>query len=290
MKSLVGEEPMDGQPTAEAGVLQQERAEMVHAALAELSMDYRQILVLREIDGCRYDEIAEILDLPVGTVRSRLFRRPAANARFADAAVARGKNRGYTMSDENHQSRTGRRAAERIPRRRALARGARGGRSTAGQRSRCETVLHQCTVVSQSVQALPTVGLRRDLREEILRRGRDAETGGECCIGGGSWPAGASDSMPAGTLFQSRRPWIWASFALAAGLLIMFLETGGPNNKHVPAVAQGDGAATAAQAEAERRTAAEGERANDVWRRGGEDCEIGTGGFAARRHAGDAGG
>lgn len=74
IKSLVGDEPMDGQPSAEQGVLEQERAEMVHAALNQLSMDYRQILVLREIDGCRYDEIAEILDLPVGTVRSRLFR------------------------------------------------------------------------------------------------------------------------------------------------------------------------------------------------------------------------
>jgi RNA polymerase sigma-70 factor (ECF subfamily) len=74
MKSDVGEEPMDGRPTAEADVMQQERAELVHAALSELSMDYRQILVLREIDGCPYDEIAEILDLPVGTVRSRLFR------------------------------------------------------------------------------------------------------------------------------------------------------------------------------------------------------------------------
>jgi RNA polymerase sigma-70 factor (ECF subfamily) len=74
IKALVGEEPMDGQPTAEAGLLQQERAEMVHAALADLNMEYRQILVLREIDGCRYDEIAEILSLPVGTVRSRLFR------------------------------------------------------------------------------------------------------------------------------------------------------------------------------------------------------------------------
>ena len=74
MKSLIGSEPMDGQPTADAGVLAQERADLVHAALAELSMEHRQILVLREINGCRYDEIAEILDLPVGTVRSRLFR------------------------------------------------------------------------------------------------------------------------------------------------------------------------------------------------------------------------
>lgn len=74
MKSLVGEEPMDGQPNAEAGVLMQERAELVHTALAELNMEHRQIIVLREIDGLRYDEIAEILSLPVGTVRSRLFR------------------------------------------------------------------------------------------------------------------------------------------------------------------------------------------------------------------------
>ncbi|HVT26741.1 MAG TPA: sigma-70 family RNA polymerase sigma factor [Lacipirellulaceae bacterium] len=74
LKSLLGSEPVDGQPAAEAGAIQQERAEWVHAALAELTFEHRQILVLREIDGCRYDEIAQILDLPVGTVRSRLFR------------------------------------------------------------------------------------------------------------------------------------------------------------------------------------------------------------------------
>ena len=74
MKTLVGAEPIDGQPTAETGLIEQERAELVHAALAELSFEHRQIIVLREIDGCSYEEIAEILDLPVGTVRSRLFR------------------------------------------------------------------------------------------------------------------------------------------------------------------------------------------------------------------------
>ncbi len=73
-KNSYGSEPTDNTPTAETDVMQRERVQLVHAALAELSAEYRQILVLREIEGCRYDEIAEILELPVGTVRSRLFR------------------------------------------------------------------------------------------------------------------------------------------------------------------------------------------------------------------------
>jgi RNA polymerase sigma-70 factor (ECF subfamily) len=74
MKANLGSEPVDGQPTPDVNIERREHVEMVHAALAELSSEYRTILVLREIDGCRYDEIAEILDLPIGTVRSRLFR------------------------------------------------------------------------------------------------------------------------------------------------------------------------------------------------------------------------
>lgn len=74
MKSLAGSEPVDGCPAPDANIEQREDIELVHEALAQLSTEYRTILVLREIDGCRYEEIAEILDLPVGTVRSRLFR------------------------------------------------------------------------------------------------------------------------------------------------------------------------------------------------------------------------
>jgi RNA polymerase sigma-70 factor (ECF subfamily) len=73
-KADCGGEPIDDQPAPDAEILQSERVELVHAALAELSDEYRQILVLREIEGCRYEQIAEILELPVGTVRSRLFR------------------------------------------------------------------------------------------------------------------------------------------------------------------------------------------------------------------------
>ncbi len=73
-KNSYGCEPTDGSATPETDAMQRERVQLVHAALAELSTEYRQILVLREIEGCCYDEIAEILELPVGTVRSRLFR------------------------------------------------------------------------------------------------------------------------------------------------------------------------------------------------------------------------
>jgi RNA polymerase sigma-70 factor (ECF subfamily) len=74
VKTSWGSEPLDGQPPPDTQCLRHEQVELVHAGLAALSMEYRQILVLREIDGCRYEEIAEILDLPIGTVRSRLFR------------------------------------------------------------------------------------------------------------------------------------------------------------------------------------------------------------------------
>ncbi len=74
MKTLLGEEPTDGQALPDANIMERERAELVHSALSELSADHRQILVLREIEGFSYEEIAEILDTPVGTVRSRLFR------------------------------------------------------------------------------------------------------------------------------------------------------------------------------------------------------------------------
>lgn len=73
-KEGVGEEPMDGGEAPGERMLADERAEQVHSALAELGDQHRKILVLREMEGCSYEAIAEILELPVGTVRSRLFR------------------------------------------------------------------------------------------------------------------------------------------------------------------------------------------------------------------------
>jgi RNA polymerase sigma-70 factor (ECF subfamily) len=69
-----GEEPTDGGEAPEEGLERQELAEQVRAALANLSEEHRAVIVLREMDGHDYDAIAGILELPVGTVRSRLHR------------------------------------------------------------------------------------------------------------------------------------------------------------------------------------------------------------------------
>ena len=63
----------DGE-TPEHLVLTEEIRETVNGAMAELPEDLRTAIVLREIDGLSYEEIAASMDCPVGTVRSRIFR------------------------------------------------------------------------------------------------------------------------------------------------------------------------------------------------------------------------
>ncbi len=67
-------EPVDAGENVLDKLARDERAAQVQAALATLTPDYRAILVLREMEACDYETIAEILNLPLGTVRSRLFR------------------------------------------------------------------------------------------------------------------------------------------------------------------------------------------------------------------------
>lgn len=73
-REFTGEEPQDESQHPQEDVLRQERAALVQQALSQLNDEHRAILVLREMEGCDYDTIAEILNLPVGTVRSRLHR------------------------------------------------------------------------------------------------------------------------------------------------------------------------------------------------------------------------
>ena len=52
----------------------QERDEAVLAALGRLDAEYRAVLVMRDIEGFDYQQMADILSLPLGTLKSRLFR------------------------------------------------------------------------------------------------------------------------------------------------------------------------------------------------------------------------
>ena len=63
----------DGE-TPEALLASKEIANTVNAAIEALSDDLRQAITLREIEGLSYEEIAELMNCPIGTVRSRIFR------------------------------------------------------------------------------------------------------------------------------------------------------------------------------------------------------------------------
>ena len=58
----------------EALAMGEELAEVVESALNELPDELKAALMLREFDGLSYDDIADVLGCPVGTVRSRIFR------------------------------------------------------------------------------------------------------------------------------------------------------------------------------------------------------------------------
>ena len=66
------------EPEAHLGIEHEEEREQMLAALDTLSDEHRAILTLRDGRGLEYEQIAEVLDIPVGTVRSRLFRARAA--------------------------------------------------------------------------------------------------------------------------------------------------------------------------------------------------------------------
>jgi len=64
----------DDELDPEALVLQQETVSQVRDALEQLPLDFREAIVLRELEGLSYREIASVTNVPIGTVMSRLAR------------------------------------------------------------------------------------------------------------------------------------------------------------------------------------------------------------------------
>jgi RNA polymerase sigma-70 factor (ECF subfamily) len=71
-------EAADPAPNPEMLQIQAVHREMLRSALERLPAEYREALILREMEGLSYREIAQVTDVPMGTVMSRLARARAA--------------------------------------------------------------------------------------------------------------------------------------------------------------------------------------------------------------------
>ena len=64
----------DNIPDPESALIQNADRDMLRAALEDLAVEFREAIVLRELEGLSYKEIADIAGVPIGTVMSRLAR------------------------------------------------------------------------------------------------------------------------------------------------------------------------------------------------------------------------
>lgn len=71
---MLGSERMQDNATPEHEMMRQEIEQSVFSTVQELPDELRTAITLREVDGLSYEEIAQAMDCPIGTVRSRIFR------------------------------------------------------------------------------------------------------------------------------------------------------------------------------------------------------------------------
>ena len=91
-ESQVSEEVTRKVKDPEAELLEDVLDEDVQRALEELPEDYRMVVILADLEGFAYKEIAEILEVPVGTVMSRLYR---GRRRLEEAMLRYAREYGY---------------------------------------------------------------------------------------------------------------------------------------------------------------------------------------------------
>ncbi len=74
------------------GVELEERRRHLFAALAEIDPEQRALLILRDVQGFEYEQIAEVLGVPLGTLKSRLFRARQALREQVESMQGRGSD------------------------------------------------------------------------------------------------------------------------------------------------------------------------------------------------------
>lgn len=73
-EQFTGNEKLIDEASPESFIMTEELSQIIKDSLSQLPEDLRTALTLREFDGMSYEEIADIMGCPVGTVRSRIFR------------------------------------------------------------------------------------------------------------------------------------------------------------------------------------------------------------------------
>jgi len=77
-------------PRVDELLIRREQAERVRCAVEQLPVDLREVIVLRELEGLSYQEIATVVNIPIGTVMSRLSRARERLIPLLDAVGATG--------------------------------------------------------------------------------------------------------------------------------------------------------------------------------------------------------
>jgi RNA polymerase sigma factor (sigma-70 family) len=94
--------PADGAHDPETLLVRQQAVMLVREALEQLPIDFREVIVLREIEGLSYKEIAAAANIPIGTVMSRLLR---AREHLTWQIVRREGVRTLRQRQQHHQQR-----------------------------------------------------------------------------------------------------------------------------------------------------------------------------------------
>ncbi|HEY9032447.1 MAG TPA: RNA polymerase sigma factor RpoE [Pseudomonadales bacterium] len=90
-----GSDALKDNESPEASLMTEQLYEVINDTIRQLPEDLRTALTLREYDGLSYEEIAQVMDCPVGTVRSRIFRaREAVDAAMQPLLGRQGRYRG----------------------------------------------------------------------------------------------------------------------------------------------------------------------------------------------------
>ena len=86
-----GIEPLDGSEYSKPGqgLERMEEERRIQAALNRLSPEHRVVLILKDMEGQKYEAMAEVLQVPIGTIRSRLHRARASGRRSCGCLPAR---------------------------------------------------------------------------------------------------------------------------------------------------------------------------------------------------------